>query len=538
MNNNVIINTGIAGLLVYLGRLYQDVVLDWIIENPWLVALCFPLLLSIVVHILAKMGLLQTSIFGAMYKDLSKDLPTGASQRKRLLPRDEAHLRTILENRKKPHPYLERADNILALWVGREKWSLEGFDRCWRIAFLYPLAVLLLVWAFTNKVQIGTTDVLPQTHEAWRRWIVVITIAFSSAWVYGGVSLTKKLDIVRHYLDNKGRIGKILSKLSNLWLDNLLFIFCLIGATTLVVTGSVIGSTTDFVIATFGFTVAFVGAVAGSFTFVGSVTGIIAGAISFAINSAIGFVIAFIAILIILGQFIMISRLNKTQWVYIGAIFIFYFIVYGSTVYWLPQLTSTKELDVKNLPFIFLFFLGILPLLNGLADWISLNATRKFIEDMQGSNKAIAWLYAWDIGIAFILTLLIYGGSLGILHAMQYAGWGVDVRAILVDLRDHPWGGQSNWFLALAITNFVPTIVHIALRISDKTKPLDNELCEDIGEFLKSNGNNATTQIASTIIYILKIQPWLDRITIVGLTLALIPLFGLGVPWCAGKLLG
>jgi hypothetical protein len=139
--------------------------------------------------------------------------------------------------------------------------------------------------------------------------------------------------------------------------------------------------------------------------------------------------------------------------------------------------------------------------------------------------------------VALLLTVFVYGTMLGILLMMQGAGWDVDVKGILTELRNHPWSGQSTWLLTLAVTNFIPTLVHMVLWLSDGLQSRDDEAREDIAQFLKSDGKDAPLQIAPTIIYVLSIQKWLERAMVLSLTLAPIPLFAICVPWAAGQML-
>ena len=196
-------------------------------------------------------------------------------------------------------------------------------------------------------------------------------------------------------------------------------------------------------------------------------------------------------------------------------------------------------LTSSSTPFISLFFLGLLPLLNAVSDWVSINATRVFIARMQAgaSRGEVGRLYFYDVAIALALTLIVYAAALAVIWMMQRFGWQVDVKSVLVELRDNPWSGQSTWLLTLAITNFIPTLAHVALWMFGSVQPRDDETRSHIEQFLRDGGSSALRQIAPTIVSMLRIQPWLERAMVLSLTLALIPLFAICVPAAADWLL-
>ena len=191
------------------------------------------------------------------------------------------------------------------------------------------------------------------------------------------------------------------------------------------------------------------------------------------------------------------------------------------------------------MPFVLLMFLGLLPLLNAVSDWVSINATRAFIARMQAgaSHGEVGRLYFYDFAIALALTLIVYAAALAVIWMMQRFGWQVDVKSVLIELRDNPWSGQSTWLLTLAVTNFIPTLIHVALWMFGSVQSRDADTRADIEQFLRDGGGSAPRQIAPTIVSMLRIQPWLERAMVLSLTLALFPLFAICVPWAADWLL-
>ena len=200
---------------------------------------------------------------------------------------------------------------------------------------------------------------------------------------------------------------------------------------------------------------------------------------------------------------------------------------------------AKRALTSGGAPFLCLMFLGLLPLLNAVSDWASINATRVFIARMQAgaSRGEVRRLYVYDFAIALALTIIVYAAALAVIRMMQRFGWQVDVKSVLVELRDKPWSGQSTWLLTLAVTNFIPTLIHVALWMFGSVQSRAADTRADIEQFLRDGGTTAPRQIAPTIISMLRLQPWLERAMVLSLTLALIPLFAICVPWAADWLL-
>ena len=155
-------------------------------------------------------------------------------------------------------------------------------------------------------------------------------------------------------------------------------------------------------------------------------------------------------------------------------------------------------LTSSGMSFVALVFLGLLPLLNAVSDWVSINATRAFIARMQAgaSRGEVGRLYFYDFAIALALTLIVYAAALAVIWMMQRFGWQVDVKSVLVELRDNPWSGQSTWLLTLAVTNFIPTLIHVALWMFGNVQSRDADTRSDIEQFLRDGGGSALRQIA------------------------------------------
>lgn len=509
---------------------------QWAHASQWLPSLSLtvlfllPLSITLVLALLTRFAVLQ-KLFGSMYKDLTAaDIKKG----KHLLDPDAKRLRQLLERWHAPMPYLARADDWLALWAGSERWTVAGFDRCWLLALVYPLICLSLTWAVSNRGSLGAQMILMPVDDARLRWWLVLTIAAVSTFSIAGGLQTRRIDLLRQKLSRLGRVGHLWSYLPNSFLYGLTYTVAVAG--TIAIAGLLVQI--EVLVGT-----VYIAGV-GSVTDIRSITGV--GFKDF-IDVAVTFLVmgALIGVVLLVFKVIddMLRKvLDRRGWptLSIGCSRpIVWICVLAGAVFLLPLWTAQEELSAGGIWSAIVVFFGVLPLLNGFSDWISLNATRMFIARMQAgaSRGAVARLYVLDVLVALALTIMVYGGTLALFWGMQRAGWPVDLAALLRELRDHPWDGQNNWMMMLAITNIIPTLVHLVLWVFYGVESRDAPTRELIEQFLREGGASAPRQIAPTIIYLLKLKPWLEKAMVLSLALALVPLFTVLVPWGAGLVL-
>ena len=169
-----------------------DIVLQKVPTAAWFFA---PLLFTLAAWVLERLGLFQR-VFSTLYKDLT-DSQIGQS--KHLSDKDKLRLTQMLERWKAPMPHLARADSVLAFWGGKERWSLDGFDRCLTWALIYPFAVLLLVWVIWNNGQLGVATIIPAMDDAWRRWLLLPILGVEAWLIWVGVGLSNQPDRLRQW---------------------------------------------------------------------------------------------------------------------------------------------------------------------------------------------------------------------------------------------------------------------------------------------------------------------------------------------------
>jgi len=557
------------GDVAYLAELWTRAS-QWLNSVPTMAWLLLPLVITAVLAGLARVGVLQRW-FGDLYKDLTDtDVPAGM----RLTMRDDTRLRALLARWNAPMPYLSRADNWMVRWAGQEPWSLAGFDRCWLVALIYPLVALLLTWAIINSGRLGDAVILLPTDTLWQRCAGLLGIVAACVVTFSIVRLSTRINVFRQVLSRLGRMGHVLSRLSD---DQLVVLMAM---TLYALVAQIFfsddffgfkasphsGSIGGFIENIFGnllgganagyFSAVFVAvsAGAGSIVDIKSTTRICSISVQTVALVVIGgfvysgagifaglLAVVVLAIVIFMESLlrVMLARKKLPAWCGSLCLSILYATLFAAAVYIFPRWASQDFLHADRIAFVAIIFFGVLPLLNGLADWVSLNATRVFIAKMQAgaSRGRVARLYVLDIAVAVALTMVVYGGTIALVWGMQWAGWPIDLVALLLDLRDHPWSSQNNWLMLLAVTNFVPTLIHLVLWLSDGAEFRDVESRELIEQFLRDGGASAPRQIAPTIIYLLKLKPWLEKAMVLSLTLALVPLFAICIPWGAGLVL-
>lgn len=132
---------------------------------------------------------------------------------------------------------------------------------------------------------------------------------------------------------------------------------------------------------------------------------------------------------------------------------------------WLvPRWASVPRLlDAGRPAFVVLVFLGLLPLWNAALDVLSVGTTRLFLIRYLATGRGWWWMTALDIGIALLLTVLLFWGVLAGFGVLQHWGWGVDAQAMARRFRDDPTSPAVNWILWMALTNLLPTLLHLCL---------------------------------------------------------------------------
>src|SRR5262249_3606537 len=117
--------------------------------------------------------------------------------------------------------------------------------------------------------------------------------------------------------------------------------------------------------------------------------------------SACGFVLA----ALMLGHDALVAARGRTPWARVLIWWLGLLIVLTTGVVLMPVLGDSEQLTATEVSFLLLVFVGTLPLLNALLDWISVGLTRRFIRGYLDRSRNFFWFLALDGITAVLLTV-------------------------------------------------------------------------------------------------------------------------------------
>jgi hypothetical protein len=342
---------------------------------------------------------------------------------------------------------LTRVDRSL----GEHPWGPNTFDFCLRLAVVYPLASVLLVWVVTGLNTSGISGFLPEA-DLGRRLFGLIGIGFSAFAFW-------------KYLSEKGRKRFV-------WLA-FAFAFAT-GAGTAGPGAFAVASVAAFaaaVIFAFAFAapvaapVAAAGAGAGAVAFIGAVA--VASAVAFAGTGAGAVAVAFaftvastVAVAVAVAVFYIHEELTQAGRPSIGhGVFVMLLMSVILFIVWLQPSSSS----VAYAP---LFFLGVLPLVNVVFDWGSIGLTRWLLRRTHQGHSA--WLNAAiDIVSALAILVLLAIATVATVQSFNLLAQSsgataplVDVAGLLATLRDKPGDPSVWWIYAILFSTLLPSALH------------------------------------------------------------------------------
>lgn len=143
------------------------------------------------------------------------------------------------------------------------------------------------------------------------------------------------------------------------------------------------------------------------------------------------------------------------------------------------QKDDLKSLPIKNnVPFPIVYFFLALPSINAVCDYVSISATRTILRfylrrPLTAFRKTkTLWplLLLLDILLALLLVLILLVGVISSTVWLGYLGFAhVNTERILAEFQSASWwDGGSFWLIGMAITNLVPTFVHLIVVAEGK----------------------------------------------------------------------
>jgi hypothetical protein len=346
--------------------------------------------------------------------------------------------------------------------LGADIWTYAGFNKLLLFALAYPLVFMLLTWLLTDVGQMGEAVVLPSYGTGW--------LAFFKRF---GVFLLMLLPFLPFVIAKCLRpkwLGFGSTTKNNLKVFASSVVLFILSQEVLrsIELGAVLGAVVGAVV----LAVAVAGAVVGAVTVLG------AGAVAVADADAVAGAVAVAgasagasAVVVFFAIDLLVDAMDKgkhqssiLQCIAVVAVTMTLAILVCAVTYFAPQWTTdTGQLSASKLAFTIMLFMGILPLCNALFDWLSVGFTRYCLRSMASGKLSAAVLVVADIVIGLLLTVGLFALVLKILQWMQLAGWGIDAKAVVTAFRANPLDPQVSWIAMLALTNMLPTLVHLVI---------------------------------------------------------------------------
>lgn len=404
----------------------------------------------------------------------------------------KTQLEWCAENASKADYALNQLDRFLMKIYGPVIAGIESWNTSVLIAWFYPLLFLFATWIITGSASLGTvTFLFPYSNMLSRLFIVLGCLAV----VFGFLRMAR----------SSGEIGDFLVRrnlLARRWEDWIEFIvkFVISAAGLIFVVAfqeaisdrTVVSALTNGIAMVGGFLFFSNSIIIEKFTGYffaftilslgfGAVNGnipraaVVASGVFFIFvlvgyRARSGFVARFYRVFAdaLLAVESKIKRGSKVLFVII--LWVLYFLIISTAPHWpwnsLGLSIPPGSWQPDSITFVLFFFLGVLPLINAVSDYLSVACTRWFIRKYQNRSWQWGLVVAADIGVAIVLTFFLFACVCKLFAWMEFCGWGVDSIAVQEVFLADPWNSQTSWITLLAVTNLLPTLIHLVLVIS------------------------------------------------------------------------
>jgi hypothetical protein len=312
-------------------------------------------------------------------------------------------------------------------------WTAPALERCFLLALIYPIATILVVWAFSGHVGPAENALhLNPRLIAWQRWLAAMVFGFSMFLLWCAVRVTggKRLVLAVVYI-----VAFVIAV--GLWVAQ---------AGPTVVGGAHAASPIIQIRFPLG------------------------GGGGVPLPPAITIAVAFLGALIVAGAIAVISSalgaLKRFKWE--GA-FLTLFIP-GMILACLGAAVWLSSLPIWQILGPLLLFLGLLTLLNAPFDWFSLGLTRALlrrgleiggwapyflaiVDAALAAGVIVALTLAMVIGVQFFDAAGVHGGGKAILP----------LDALFNGIAANPWAPEYWWLYALLLSTMVPSLVNLVI---------------------------------------------------------------------------
>lgn len=316
-------------------------------------------------------------------------------------------------------------------WTGRmfgiNPFTVGSYHFCLRLALAYPLLGIVLVWGGGGTPIIGGQQLLFESASAGQRLLVLMSFCL---FLFMGW---------KNHFEIR-------------WIKALL-VFTIIGA-IFIATEVSIGVTAALIALLISFLTHGLGAVATGFLVAARVGGNIATVIA-----------ALLLVAVLIGKNYIDELDDSKQATIRGWLFVnlLYICAVAALIIWSLPRAETKEMILLPV------FLTLLPLLNGVIDWLSLGFTRGLLHAIRRRRHfgllAVGWAIL-DIVIALVflflitsITTLVMGGLNGLSHYWIERPL-LDLQQIFDGLSSDPLHINYWWIHFMMFTTLIPTLVH------------------------------------------------------------------------------
>lgn len=324
-------------------------------------------------------------------------------------------------------PLKERSNTLDTAWAALS-WKL--YDRALLLATVYPILCLLIIWlGFGQDGRLGTSVILPAAPFWPDRAATLFTIAFVVAsWSLSNWAAFSPKRFIRSFSG---------------WLSLL----------AIAVTSAI------------AFAVTFAGAVAAAFAFARAGSSAVVFAVAFAFIGAFAFASAGLSAFAFIGAFtiavlVVIAFLDVKSRQGLARLVLTLLL----PMVWVAVFTLVPVADISEEIRGLLLFLGVLPLLNAIFDFLSYAATLTLMR--LGLSAKQPMLYG---ACDFIVALVLFLG-LGVTLTVVIAGLNQIFEGVFVDLGALFGGIYTDphaywWLYAMVFSTALPTTLHGVLTL-------------------------------------------------------------------------
>lgn len=357
-------------------------------------------------------------------------------------------------------------------------WTKRAFFFVLGLAVIYPVVFLITGWVGGGTGAIGGLTVLDDA-PGWRRVLNLLAfVGVVTAAVYGSRTLDRK-QYLRAFLAIAVAFSSVFAvagPIAGAGAIPVAFAFAFAGARA-------VANAIAFVFA-FAFAIALAGGLAGAIPVA------LAGAFAAVVAFSGGFALAFAFAEVGAGK----ARAYHETWViwglltlFLPGLFLGLFALDGA-VGWIALTGDTPHLGggTSSATAPIVLFLGLLPVVNALWDWVSLGLSRFLLTRIAWDTEnrvfidtfyAILDLIAAAVFLALmaftIFTVLALAETL---HRLGGASPVLDASALLAGFRANPFSADHAWLFLMVLTTLVPTALHfmgaLASVVTSWTSPL------------------------------------------------------------------